>query len=361
MRVLIVGPLPGAVSDVDIIGGAKVSFQETVDQLKIRGFELEVVDTSRPYQGLSFCKTRGYSFIVFFRITWAILSKGRKSQLVFLNMTTFTVGLVAPIMWIICKLIRRPMVLRLFGGNFNQVYEGYSPVLRWITDRTFLHCPIVFTQTQQVHRYFESRMNFKWLPNTRDIDNPSITKRNEIRKLIFLGQLVRTKGLAEVLTACRSLPEGCHLQVFGPQHDSTDFSLFENHPRATYGGVLKPAEVPQVLAEHDLLVLPSYLIGEGHPGAIIEAFQCGIPVISTWWEGIPEVVQHEENGLLVEPGSSLSLEIAIHRLLEDPDLYQRLCQSAEHRGEFFRSQDWYDRVADDLRSLVYVKLERMAK
>lgn len=351
-KVLIIGPVPSAASDdVDIIGGAKVTFRETINQLQIRGFDLEVINSSRPYQGLPLWKARGYSLATFIRIIWGTLKKGQQSQLVLLNMTTFTVGLVAPIMWIICKLINRPMALRLFGGNFNQVYEGYTPMLSWIADRTFMRCPVVFVETQRLLQYFENRANFKWLPNTRDMICPPIAKRNEIQKLIFLGQLVMTKGLAEVLVACRSLPEGCHLHVFGPRHNSTDLSLFEGHPRASYEGVLELAEVPRVLAEHDLLVLPSYLTGEGHSGVIIEAFQCGTPVISTWWEGIPEVVQHEENGLLVEPGSSSELEAAIHRLLDDADLYQRLCRGARCRGEFFRSSVWYDKVVDDLRSL----------
>ena len=353
-KVLIIGPSPSTASDADIIGGAKVTFQETVSQLRMRGFELDIINSSRPYQRLPFWLAHGHSLAAFIRITWRVLKKGQRSELIFLNVTTFNVGFVAPIIWIICKLINRPMVLRLFGGNFNHVYEGYNPVLRWIADRTFMHCSVVFVETQQLLQYFENRANFKWLPNTRDVSCPRVARSHKIQKLIFLGQLVMTKGLAEALTACRSLPEGCHLYVFGPQHDSTDFSLFEGHSRATYGGVLEPAETSQILAEHDLLVLPSYLTGEGHSGAIIEAFQCGIPVISTWWEGIPEVVQHEENGILVEPGSSSDLEAAIHRLLDDTDLYQRLRRGARCRGEFFRSSIWYHKVASDLRSLTCV-------
>ena len=353
-KVLIIGPSPSTASDANIIGGAKVTFQETVSQLRMRGFELDIINSSRPYQRLPLWKAYGHSLVAFIRITWAVLKKGQRSELIFLNVTTFNVGFVAPVIWIICKLINRPMALRLFGGNFNHVYEGYNPVLRWVADRTFMHCSVVFVETQRLIQYFENRANFSWLPNTRDVSYPRVARNCKIQKLIFLGQLVMTKGLAEALTACRSLPEGCHLYVFGPQHDSTDLSLFEGHTRATYNGVLEPAEASRILAEHDLLVLPSYLTGEGHSGVIIEAFQCGVPVISTWWEGIPEVVQHEESGILVEPGSSSDLEAAIHRLLDDTDLYQRLCRGARCRGEFFRSSVWYHKVASDLRSLTCV-------
>ena len=102
-------------------------------------------------------------------------------------------------------------------------------------------------------------------------------------------------------------------------------------------------------SEHDVLVLPSYWEVEGHPGIIIESLQCGVPVISTKWSGIPEVVQHEKSGLLVTPKSVSAVKSAIHRMIGDPELYRELCNGAHARGEFFRSRVWYDRMAEDLR------------
>ena len=120
--------------------------------------------------------------------------------------------------------------------------------------------------------------------------------------------------------------------VFGPGMSDTDWALFEGHPKATYRGVLAPEEVPRVLSEHDLLLFPSYYPGEGHPGVILEAFQCGLPVIAAKWRAVPELVEHEENGLLVEPRSAGEVRSAIARLLGDPDLYRRLCEGAARPG-----------------------------
>lgn len=352
MKVLIVGPLPSVLSDSEIVGGAKVSFEETVRQLRARGFELDIINSSRPYQNLPLWKVGLYSLRIFLRVIWSILIRIRHSQLVFLNIVPYAAWILGPSIWIICKVARRPMALRFFGGSFREVYRGYGPMIRWLADRTFIGCPIVFVQTKQLCQDFHTRGHFRWLPNTRDIEAPATSRQNKVRKLVFISQLRMEKGLAETLTACRSLPEGCHLQVFGPRHSNTDLSLLEDHPRATYGGVVELAEVPRVLGEHDLLLLPTYYKGEGYPGIILEAFQCGIPVIATRWGAISEIVEHEESGLLVEPGSASDLEAAIQRLLEDPDMYQRLCRGARHRGEFFRSTNWYDQVAAGLRSLV---------
>ena len=45
--------------------------------------------------------------------------------------------------------------------------------------------------------------------------------------------------------------------------------------------------------------MPTFHEGEGYPGIILEAFSVGMPVISTHWNSIPEIVMHNENGLLV--------------------------------------------------------------
>lgn len=52
-KVLIIGPLPSAAaSDTEVVGGAKVSFEETVRQLRMRHLELDIVSSSRPRQNL---------------------------------------------------------------------------------------------------------------------------------------------------------------------------------------------------------------------------------------------------------------------------------------------------------------------
>ena len=82
-----------------------------------------------------------------------------------------------------------------------------------------------------------------------------------------------------------------------------------------------------------MLVLPTKWRAEGYPGVIIEAFSVGIPVISTYNGGIPEIVLHGKNGLLVPPGNIKALLDAI--MLIDASLYDKLRAGAyESFGQF---------------------------
>ena len=350
-------------SDTNVVGGAKVMADQQVRELGARGFEVDVIDTSGGVTNLPAWRIKANRLARVLRVAWGVARQLWRTDAVFLIIGASSALSLASFLWVVCKIARRPLVLRISGGDMMVDYLEYGAVARWLADRTWIRSSLVYVETRYLYRSFDNRDNFKWLPCTRSMEAPARTGRGRVEKLIFVARLVMDKGLAEALEACRRLPENCHLNVFGPGMSDTDFSLFEDHPRATYGGVLDPAEIPGVLGEHDLLVYPSYYRSEGYPAVIIEAFQCGLPVVAARMGGVAELVEHEESGLLVEPRSAAEVESAIKRLLDEPELYRRLCEGARRRGDQFRNADWYDRVAADLRSLCRKQTprERLAK
>ncbi len=68
----------------------------------------------------------------------------------------------------------------------------------------------------------------------------------------------------------------------------------------------------------DLFVLPS--MSEGSPNVLMEAMAFGVPIIASNVGGIPEIIHHEQNGLLVEAGSATALAEAINKLTDNPQL-----------------------------------------
>ena len=349
--ILLIAPLGSGKSTTNVIGGNAYTATEIIQNLGIRGFQSDVIDTSGSVTNLAHWKIQAIRLVRFLRMVWSVLRRIRYCRLVFLVIAPHSAIIVASSLWIICKITRRPMALRVTGSALSLVYRNYSTFARWLADRTYMRCSLVYVETQQLRWDFQNHTNFRWFPNTRNVEAPSVIGHEKIRKLIFLARLEMDKGLAEALDACRHLPERCHLRIFGPRTSNTDFSLLEDHPKASYGGVLELEDVPWVLSQHDLLLFPSYYRDEGYAGVILEAFQCGLPVVAARWGGVPELVEHEKSGLLVDPCSATAIKSAIKRLLEDPDLYRQLCIGAKRRGEDFRSTNWYGRMASDLRSL----------
>jgi len=90
-------------------------------------------------------------------------------------------------------------------------------------------------------------------------------------------------------------------------------------------------DVPQLIRRADIFVLSSKMEGLG--SALIEAMFCGTPIVACAAGGIPEVVQHEETGLLVPVGDASGLAKALLRLLHDVDLARAMAERAREFAE----------------------------
>lgn len=354
-KVLMIGPVPpDNPSPTNPVGGTSIHFQETIRELSARAVHLDVIDTTRQRVNMNRLMFAFHGSTKLCKIVATMLKRARSCDVVFLNLTAGRISFIGPLLWTLCSLFRRPMILRLFGGEFADTYDRYTRLVRWLADHTFMRSARIYVQTRAISNRFADRPNVHWFPNTRDVRTPRSRIPVSARRFLFVAQLRTEKGLRETLEACRSLPDGCHLSVYGPYIGGFDMGLIVGHNHASYEGLLFPKDVPDVIADHDVVVLPTYFASEGYPGVIIEAFQCGRPVISTWWKSIPEVVQHGQNGLLVTPRSTAELGAAIFRLVDDSNLYSTLRLGARRRGECFRSAPWYDRLAKDIGSLVDV-------
>jgi glycosyltransferase involved in cell wall biosynthesis/protein-tyrosine-phosphatase len=87
------------------------------------------------------------------------------------------------------------------------------------------------------------------------------------------------------------------------------------------------ADVYDVIAAMDVFVLPS--LAEGLPMVLLEAMVLGTPVVATAVGGIPELITHDENGVLVEPGSEQALADACLALARDRDRARALASRAK--------------------------------
>jgi glycosyltransferase involved in cell wall biosynthesis len=93
----------------------------------------------------------------------------------------------------------------------------------------------------------------------------------------------------------------------------------------------KADQFESTLSSLDIFCAPS--LQEGLGLSILEAMQRGMPIVASNVGGIPELIKHEETGLLVSPGSALDLANALDRLVSNPELRYRLGKQAKRYVE----------------------------
>jgi glycosyltransferase involved in cell wall biosynthesis len=347
-RLLLVGPLP---SDADVIGGTKVSFAALVDELGRSGrFAISVHDTTRRRAGRGPLRPALDDLRQLGGLLWRLARPGRRPDAVLFNTSSGGALLAGPLVWTVCRLRGLPLAVRVFGGDLDRFLERAPAPLRALARRTVLRSELLLLQTRALCERLDA-WNVRQLPTSRDLRRREPFLRAEARRFVFVGQLRREKGAAEAVRAAASLPPGASLTLYGPAMPGFDLSPLLADSPCRFGGPLGPGEVQRVLEQHDALVFPSYHGGEGLPGVVVEALQLGLPVIAADWRSIPELVEHEQSGLLVSPRDADGLAAAMARLSRDPGLFQRLRAGAQRAGERHRSDRWTNQLIGWLEEL----------
>jgi teichuronic acid biosynthesis glycosyltransferase TuaC len=140
----------------------------------------------------------------------------------------------------------------------------------------------------------------------------------EGRLLVYVGRLVRDKGVLELLAAFAMLAAR-HRQVTlvllgdGVARPECAVEAERIGPSVRLVGARPLEEVPRWLAASDLFVLPSW--NEGTPNVLLEALACGRRAVATRVGGIPDVMTSPSLGEMVEPKDVAGLAAALERQL----------------------------------------------
>lgn len=162
--------------------------------------------------------------------------------------------------------------------------------------------------------------------------------------ILSVGRLVPKKGLDDLIAACALLRERgiafrCSIVGAGPLRENlqADIAARRLDDAVELVGSMTHAKLIERFEAADVFALASRVTDDGDrdgiPNVVAEAMAIGVPVVASAVSGIPEVVVHEETGLLVPSRDPAALADAIARLLGDLALTRRLARAARARLE----------------------------
>jgi glycosyltransferase involved in cell wall biosynthesis len=172
------------------------------------------------------------------------------------------------------------------------------------------------------------RGNLKYLGNGVDDEWFDLrpAKRNGPLRLIYVGRLVREKGLRELIDAVSAVAD-VRLVIAGGELPSDRDGITDElnqrlrnsevGQRVTLTGMLERSELMQAMGEADVIILPSFR--EGVPQALMQGMASGRPAIATDIRGCRELVSHGENGILVPAEDAVALAAAIRQVRDLPE------------------------------------------
>jgi glycosyltransferase involved in cell wall biosynthesis len=180
---------------------------------------------------------------------------------------------------------------------------------------------------------------------------PREYRSSEALRLLYAGTWLDQRGIFYIRVALRNVaPQipGLTMTFAGcgvPPEEIQSFFGAELAGRIVVRPVVEAERMPELYAEHDVFLFPSLM--EGLPSVLLEAMATGMPVITTETCGMPDVVEHEFNGLLILPANASAIEEAVLRLTRSVELRRKLGEAAR---ETMKRHTW-ERAARQLEAL----------
>lgn len=169
---------------------------------------------------------------------------------------------------------------------------------------------------------------------TKNISISEINAKRLEGEVLFVGHILRTKGVFELVSACVELSSVKKIILIGPVLPNVKeelIKLVDKNLKSNildFKGELARELVYDYYKKCSIFCLPSY--SEGFPYVILEAMAFGCPIIATKVGAIEEMLQNE-SGILVSPRNIMELKKEIENLISDKNKRNLLSEKAYKR------------------------------
>lgn len=268
-------------------------------------------------------------------VHWFFLMIFGKKLLIHFNIALERRSLIrdSPLL-LFAQLLRKQMIIHIHGG----LYMGKEQMPYWIKKILVSVLsgkdPIIVLSPEEqesIVRKFRAR-NVLVLPNSLDLDEAKefsrVYSHEGTLTLLFLGRIVKDKGIEYIFQALKALKERGFVFKFLMAGSGEDKDKYVERfseilgPYFEYMGVVSGNAKTALLEKSDVFLLPSFY--EGLPVSLLESMSFGLVPIVTGVGSIKSVVTDGNNGIIVEKKSSEDIYEAIIKLIREKDLVEEL-------------------------------------
>jgi glycosyltransferase involved in cell wall biosynthesis len=261
----------------------------------------------------------------------------------------------------------RPLVMHAHGAKFDSFHRGLPPPLRRAVNRTLQRANVFIALSSQWRDFFIEECELSpaqvvVLPNPVRVPPETVDRvgRKQVQ-FLFLGRLAQRKGAYDLLNAFLALPESLRARARLVMAGDGDVEGMRSLAAAANDRIevkswINPRERDRLVAESDVFALPSY--AEGMPMALLEAMAAGLPAITTPVGGIPDVLKHGQEGLMVTPGRVGELTAAMAKLIQDDVGRLDAGRRARERARTYDVSNYARRLAEIYQRIAPVSLAR---
>jgi glycosyltransferase involved in cell wall biosynthesis len=188
--------------------------------------------------------------------------------------------------------------------------------------------------------------------NCIDIDKYSVKQKSDGKYVLYIGRLSREKGIIDLVEAFSNIDMG-KLYIAGDGEEKERIERLVNEKniseRVELVGFIAQDKVNEYISNATVVALPSKWY-ENCPYSALETIAIGKPIIGSDLGGIPELVEHDVNGLIYK--NQQELETYLKKVLEDKEYCEKLERGAERLRQQYSKENYYEEIMKIYQNLV---------
>lgn len=266
---------------------------------------------------------------------------------------------------LLCKLFRRKVLIHQHNKGMSNYVN--KPIYRWLYKACYKDTKVIllswhlYNDISSIVPKENCMVCFNGIAPTNQIKMTA--EMTDIPHILFLSNLIESKGPLVLLDACKQLKEKgykFHCDYIGGDTQEISVTRFNEmivgaglESSVTYHGKVYGADKDAFWSRADMFVFPTFYYNECFPLVLLEAMEKGKACISTVEGGIRDIITDGVTGLIVERNNVDSLASAIEKLINDRDLCRRMGEEGKHRYEKLFTQVFFEkRMCECLESCI---------
>lgn len=257
------------------------------------------------------------------------------------------------------KLFNKKVIIHLHGSEFEDFYYNSNKLIKSIIRFLLRNCDaflVLGDNWKKKIEEIEPKSNVYILKNCVSIPKFKVKLDNNRFNILFLGVLIKRKGIYDLLEVIKILNENKLIEKYNlnfiiggtGKEESNIKELIKEYNIGDYVnmvGWIDKLNKEELLKKTQLFILPSY--NEGLPMALLEAMSYGIPAISTDVGSVNEVIDNEENGYLIKPNNKYSLYNRIIDIVEDEGKWKVFSEDSKKKiSECFNEKIYFQNIEE---------------
>lgn len=169
-------------------------------------------------------------------------------------------------------------------------------------------------------------------------------------RFIYVGGVKELKGISYLLRGIMEIPpEQAQLTVVG-KYDPGDRDTEPYGGRVQFTGMVLHQEIPKLLREADVFVMPS--LGEGMSLSALEAAACGLPLLVTENSGVGDAIKQGREGFIIPIQSSEAIAAGMRWFIHHPERIEPMGRAARAMAQEYTWSRYQERASGLLRQLI---------